>query len=174
MSSMAASPGVRSSLDTLASARAPLQGSPSPTLPNSIPAPWLRAAKKRRYAVSQPTSRRRILLNRAAAHASPGALVGITGDSVVHAVWGGSDGDPTSPDAGGIWTSTSSDYGTTWSVPQRLLTHCWNPLDIATTPSGQIVVLSSCWTLTRGDAQPHTEFAIRDKDVDEDDAAPVG
>jgi hypothetical protein len=41
------------------------------------------------------------------------ALVGITGDGVVHAVWGGSDGEATSPDAGGIWTSASSDYGTT-------------------------------------------------------------
>jgi hypothetical protein len=90
------------------------------------------------------------------------ALVGITGDGVVHAVWGGSDGEPTSPDAGGVWTSMSSDYGTTWSAPQRLLTHCWNPLDMATTPSGQIVVLASCWTLVRSDAQPHTEFAIRD------------
>jgi hypothetical protein len=91
------------------------------------------------------------------------ALIGITGDSVVHAVWGGSDGEPTSPDAGGVWTSMSSDYGTTWSAPQRILTHCWNPLDMATTPSGQIVVLASCWTLARGDAQPHTEFAIRDR-----------
>ena len=34
---------------------------------------------------------------------------------------------------------------------------------MATTPSGQIVVLASCWTLVRGDAQPHTEFAIRDE-----------
>ncbi len=90
------------------------------------------------------------------------ALVGITGDGVVHAVWGGSDGEPDNPDAGGIWTSQSSDYGTTWSAPQRILTHCWNPLDMATTPSGQIVVLASCWTLVGGDAQPHTEFAIRD------------
>jgi hypothetical protein len=90
------------------------------------------------------------------------ALVGITGDSVIHAVWGGSDGEPSSPDAGGVWTSMSSDYGVTWSAPQRLLTHCLNPLDMATTPSGQIVVLDSCWTLVRSDAQPHTEFAIRD------------
>jgi hypothetical protein len=90
------------------------------------------------------------------------ALVGITGDGVVHAVWGGSDGEPTSPDAGGIWTSASSDYGVTWSAPERILTHCWNPLDMATTPSGQIVVLASCWTLVGSDAQPHTEFAIRD------------
>jgi hypothetical protein len=45
------------------------------------------------------------------------ALVGITGDGVVHAVWGGSDGESTSPDAGGVWTSMSSDYGVTWSAP---------------------------------------------------------
>ena len=58
---------------------------------------------------------------------------------------------PTSPDAGGVWTSISSDYGDL-ERPQRLLTHCWNPLEMATTPSGQIVVLASCWTLVGGDA----------------------
>jgi hypothetical protein len=89
------------------------------------------------------------------------ALVGITGDGVVHAVWGGSDAEPTSPDAGGIWTSESRDYGASWSAPQRILTHCWTALDMATTPSGQIVVLANCWRLVNGNGEGHTEFAIR-------------
>jgi hypothetical protein len=92
------------------------------------------------------------------------ALVGITGDGVVHAVWGGSDGPASSPDAGGIWTSQSGDYGQTWSAPTRLLTHCWSALDMATTPSGLIVVLASCWTLAGSDTIGHTEIAIRGAD----------
>jgi hypothetical protein len=44
------------------------------------------------------------------------ALIGITGDHTVHAVWGGSD------DGGSIWTSMSSDYGASWSTPEQLLT----------------------------------------------------
>lgn len=90
------------------------------------------------------------------------ALVGITGDGVVHAVWGGSDAPPSDPSSGGIWTSASADYGVTWSAPARLLTHCWSALDMATTPSGQIVVLANCWTLVHDDAQPHAEIRVRD------------
>jgi hypothetical protein len=68
------------------------------------------------------------------------ALIGITGDAVVHAVWGGSDAN------GGIWTSASRDYGATWSAPQRLLEGCLVALDMATTPSGQVVILANCGT----------------------------
>jgi hypothetical protein len=85
------------------------------------------------------------------------ALVGITGDHTVHAVWGGSDGE------GGIWTSMSSDYGVHWSTPQQLLTSCWNALDMATTPGGWIVVLANCWTSGNDDG-PRTVFVIRRED----------
>jgi hypothetical protein len=68
------------------------------------------------------------------------ALIGITGDGAVHAVWGASDDD------GAIWTSTGTDFGATWSAPQRLLTNCLAALDMATTPSGQIVILANCAT----------------------------
>ncbi len=86
------------------------------------------------------------------------ALVGITGDQVVHAVWGASDGD------GGIWTSASSDYGASWSAPQRLIRHCWNALDMATTPGGWIVILATCGESDAADAPPHTVFLIRQED----------
>lgn len=81
------------------------------------------------------------------------ALVGITGDGQVHAVWGSSDAE------GGLWTSTSADYGASWSPPRRLLTNCWAALDMATTPSGQIVILASCYTTPD---RPHTTVLIRD------------
>jgi hypothetical protein len=86
------------------------------------------------------------------------ALVGITGDQVVHAVWGGSDAD------GGIWTNTSSDYGASWGAPQRLLSHCWNALDMATTPGGWIVVLASCSTGSDAAGSTQTTFLIRQGD----------
>ena len=73
-----------------------------------------------------------------------GAQIGISGDGAVHAVWGSSDED------GGIWTSASSDYGLTWSAPQRIAQCCWQPLDVATTTDNQIAVLLSCWGGTPG------------------------
>jgi hypothetical protein len=68
------------------------------------------------------------------------ALVGITGNDEIHAVWGASD------DEGGIWTSMSADYGASWSAPHRLLSNCLAALDMAATPSGQIVILANCAT----------------------------
>jgi hypothetical protein len=85
-------------------------------------------------------------------------LVGITGNNEIHAVWGASDAD------GGIWTSMSTDYGVTWSAPRRLLTDCWYALDMATTPSGQIVVLANCSTRQGNTSTPHTTFVIRQGD----------
>jgi hypothetical protein len=67
--------------------------------------------------------------------------VAISGDDTVHAVWGASDAD------GGIWTSTSSDYGTNWSKPQRIAQGCTVVNDVQATVDGQLVVLAMCGRL---------------------------
>jgi hypothetical protein len=67
--------------------------------------------------------------------------VAISGDDTVHAVWGASDVD------GGIWTSTSSDFGTSWTEPQRIAQGCTVVNDVAATMDGQLVVLGMCGRL---------------------------
>jgi hypothetical protein len=67
--------------------------------------------------------------------------VAISGDDTVHAVWGASDID------GGIWTSTSSDFGATWSKPQRIAQGCTVVNDVRATVDGQLVVLAMCGRL---------------------------
>ena len=68
-------------------------------------------------------------------------VVGITGDSAVHVVYGASDmdfsdGDPPT----WLWSRTSTDYGATWSAPRRIARDCWVADDMATTAQGWIVV----------------------------------
>lgn len=71
--------------------------------------------------------------------------VGVTGDGAVHAVWGMSDPDfrDNNPPAG-VWASTSTDYGTNWSAPQRIADDCRRANDIATTVDGFLVVMLIC------------------------------
>jgi hypothetical protein len=78
--------------------------------------------------------------------------VGVIGDRTVFAAWGASDrvlNDDgswrTTPD---LWASASTDYGATWTLPQRLATNCWNVLDMATNDEGYAVVLANCFTQT--------------------------
>ena len=87
------------------------------------------------------------------------AVIGITGDSAVHAVWGASD-----EGSAGLWTSTSTDYGETWSAAQRIATDCWFANAMATTPSGWIVVQASCFTGGRADPQPDATLIVRRED----------
>jgi hypothetical protein len=69
----------------------------------------------------------------------------ITGDRVVHAVWGMSDPDFTDNDPpSGIWTSQSVDFGGTWSPPQRIATDCRTVNDLAATTAGSLVALLVC------------------------------
>lgn len=73
-------------------------------------------------------------------------VVGVTGDSAVHVVYGASDmdfsdGDPPTY----LWTRTSTDYGATWSPPQRIARDCWVADDMATTAQGWIVVAANCY-----------------------------
>src|SRR5262249_47584211 len=49
------------------------------------------------------------------------AVIGITGDSAVHVVWGASD-----EGSAGLWASTTTDYGETWSAPQRIASDCYD------------------------------------------------
>jgi hypothetical protein len=84
-------------------------------------------------------------------------VVGVTGDRAVHAVWGSSDDD------GGLWASSSTDFGAHWSVPQRIATNCWFANAMATTPDGQIVVEASCYD--RRDApRPRATLIFRTAD----------
>lgn len=68
----------------------------------------------------------------------PKAVIAVTADDTVTAVWG-SGGV-----LGGIWTSSTSNYGDTWSAPQKIADQCWFATSMAATPDGQIVVLASC------------------------------
>jgi len=71
--------------------------------------------------------------------------VAITGDGVVHAVWGMSapdfrDNDPPA----GVWAAASHDYGASWSQPQRIGDDCRQVNDLAATLSGWLVAGLVC------------------------------
>lgn len=71
--------------------------------------------------------------------------IAITGDRVVHAVWGMSDpdfGDNDPPSA--IWTSRSANYGETWSAPERIATGCRRVNDVAASSEGTLIVQLVC------------------------------
>jgi hypothetical protein len=71
--------------------------------------------------------------------------VGITGDRQVHAVWGMSDPDFSDNDPpAGIWASSSSDFGASWSPPQRVATDCRQVNGLATSTAGDLVVMLVC------------------------------
>ncbi len=93
-------------------------------------------------------------------------VVGITGDSAVHVVYGASDmdfedGDPPAY----LWTRTSTDYGATWSAPRRIARDCWVADDMATTAQGWIVVAANCY-IPRGSGEvtPQPAMLIRRPD----------
>ena len=65
--------------------------------------------------------------------------VAITGDGVVHAVWGMSQGTP-----GSVWAAESRDYGTSWSVPVKIGDRCRQVNDLAATLSGWLVAGLIC------------------------------
>jgi len=70
-----------------------------------------------------------------------GAAIAITADDTIVVVW---TSDPTDIAPARLWTSSSHDYGRTWSQPQSIATNCSVPMAIAASPSGQIIVLGSC------------------------------
>ncbi len=76
-----------------------------------------------------------------------GMAVEVTGDGSVHAVWGRQT----------IWHAQSSDYGETWSTPERLATGCWGVQDLAASPDGQLVVVTRC--------PEHATFIVRRADT---------
>jgi hypothetical protein len=71
--------------------------------------------------------------------------IAITGDRIVHAVWGMSDPDFSDNDPpSGIWTSSSADFGETWSTPERIATGCRRVNDVAASSDGTLVVQLVC------------------------------
>ncbi len=61
--------------------------------------------------------------------------VAISGDRTVHALWGMSDPDFRDNDPpSGIWAGSSTDFGTSWSLPQRTASDCRRVNDRAATP----------------------------------------
>lgn len=71
--------------------------------------------------------------------------VAITGDGVVHAVWGMSDPDFTDNDPpAGVWAAESRDFGMSWSAPQRIGDDCRKVNDVAATLDGWLVVGIVC------------------------------
>lgn len=89
-------------------------------------------------------------------------VVGVTGDRTVVAVWGASD--KTATYEGGIWTSRSTDFGTSWSQPQRIADNCSLVQDMATTASGWIVVLATCFARSSAGAQLFAGMLVREPD----------
>lgn len=77
-------------------------------------------------------------------------VVGITGDRVVHTVFGASDqeqaADGTITTPASLWASDSADYGASWSPPYQIAQNCWVADDMATTAGGWIVVTANCFT----------------------------
>jgi hypothetical protein len=90
-------------------------------------------------------------------------VVGITGDRAVHAVWGGSDRAADGTE-GGLWTSSSTDYGAHWSAPRRIATNCAVALSMATTAAGDIVVLANCYTRVGAGVIFHAGMIVRRPD----------
>ncbi len=71
--------------------------------------------------------------------------VAITGDGVVHAVWGMSDPDFSNHDTpAGVWAAESHDYGMSWSTPQLIGADCRQVNDLAATLSGWLVAGLVC------------------------------
>jgi hypothetical protein len=68
-----------------------------------------------------------------------GVALAITGDSTVHAVWGGAF-TPGKP----VWYAQSADYGATWSAPVQIGRNCYSVAKMAATLDGQLVVLALC------------------------------
>lgn len=77
--------------------------------------------------------------------------VAVTAHGEALATWGASDAD------GGIWTSSSRDYGTSWSQPTRIATDCTVVNGMAATLDGQAVVLAMC-----GRLPTHPTLIVRD------------
>lgn len=69
--------------------------------------------------------------------------VAITGDGVVHAVWGMSDPDGSYPTPG-VWAAESRDYGRTWTTPQRIGNDCRKVNDVGASLDGWLVVGLVC------------------------------
>lgn len=73
------------------------------------------------------------------------AQIAVTGDGIVHVVWGMSDPDFRDNDPPpGVWTSSSSDGGQSWSVPQRLTTTCRRVNDLVASVDGWLAALLIC------------------------------
>lgn len=71
--------------------------------------------------------------------------VAISGDRTVHAVRGMSDPDFRDNDPpSGIWAGSSTDFGTTWSPPQRIASDCRRVNDLAVTLDGTLVAQLIC------------------------------
>jgi hypothetical protein len=71
--------------------------------------------------------------------------VAITGDGVVHAVWGMSDPDFADNDPpGGVWLAESHDYGLSWSAPQRVGDDCRKVTDVGASLDGWLVIGLVC------------------------------
>lgn len=71
--------------------------------------------------------------------------VAITGDGVVHAVWGMSDPDFSDNDLpAGVWAAESHDYGMSWSTPRRIGDDCRKVNDVGATLDGWLVVGIVC------------------------------
>jgi hypothetical protein len=88
--------------------------------------------------------------------------VAITGDGVVHAVWGMSDPDFTdnNPPAR-VWAAESRDHGITWSAPTPIGEDCRQVNDVAATLSGWLVVGLIC---NAGPEQVQLAIATRSPD----------
>src|SRR5207253_1092809 len=74
-------------------------------------------------------------------------VVGISGDRAVTAVWGGSDRAADGTE-GGLWTSTSTDYGAHWSAPRRLA------------EGGDWTIQTRAWAVAGIDARDLGDFGV--------------
>ena len=85
--------------------------------------------------------------------------VAITGDGVVHAVWGMSDPDFSDNDPpSGVWAAESRDYGASWSQPQRIGTDCRKVVDVAASLGGWLVAGLIC---TMSETRVQAAIALR-------------
>ena len=71
--------------------------------------------------------------------------VAISGDRVIHALWGMSDPDFRDNDPPSrVWAAESHDYGVTWSMPTLIGDDCRQVIDAAATLDGWLVVGLGC------------------------------
>jgi hypothetical protein len=76
---------------------------------------------------------------------SRSVAIAITGDRGVHVAWAMSDPDFTDNDPPpGTWLSSSSDFGRSWSAPERIATGCKRVNDLAASVTGEFMVLLTC------------------------------